>query len=154
MTIPDLPQSPVMVKILQNNHSKASEELRDFVKFFVKSVLFCTPWFPISCAIFQHWIMLGISIVIIAIIYASSLKRIKKNVNLSMVGNISFISSNSTRLINMEEVHNTTLLICEMRGCIKGVKLTLEILNVCIIFLTFLNLTVNIINLFLGGILI
>lgn len=154
MKIPDLPQSPVMVRILMAQHATASEELQAFVKFYVKSLFFCVPWLPLSLLIFQQWIPLGISIAAIAYCYPAIFRRLKSMVNLSQVGQISFISSNNTRLINMEEVHNTSLLISEMRGCIKGTKTVLVVLNVCLVSLTFLNLVINVINLILGGVLL
>lgn len=154
MKIPDLPQSPVMVRILMTQHADTSDELRNFVKFYVKSLFFCIPWLPLSLLIFQQWVLLGITILTVSYLYISIFNKVKKMVNLSMVGQISFISSNNTRLINMEDVHNTSLLVCEMRGCIKGAKAVLVVLNVCIVSLTFLNLALNILNLILGGVIL
>ena len=154
MKIPDLPQSPVMVRILMAQHAETSEELHKFVKFYVKSLLFCAPWLPLALLIFQQWALLGICMASICYAYPAIFNKVKKMVNLSMVGQISFISSNNTRLINMEEVHNTSLLVCEMRGCIKGAKAVLVVLNVCLVSLTFLNLALNVINLILGGVLL
>lgn len=154
MKIPDLPQSPVMVRILIAQHAETSDELQKFVRFYVKSLIFCVPWLPISFLVFQKWALLGVSLSAIMYAYIAVFNKVKSMVNLSMVGQISFISSNNTRLINMEEVHNTSLLVCEMRGCIKGAKAVLVVLNVCLVSLTFLNLALNVINLIVGGVLL
>lgn len=141
-------REPQLVKLMENNHSETQKELR----FFLRKLLIRAPIFGVILPILiWDWFLTLGTIGINCLFYVLCYRHIKKSVYLGQVGSVMFNVSNEGAAPNMENVYNSTLIICEMRGYIKTMSKVLDIYNLCVIFFVSLNLITKIILLILGG---
>lgn len=140
-------REPQLVKLMENNHSITQRELRIFLRKFI--IRF--PIFGVILPILMwDWVLSIGCIIMNCLFYVLCYRHIRKNVYLGQVGSVMFNISNEGAAPNMENVYNSTLLICEMRGYIKTMGKVLDIYNLCVIFFVSLNLILKIIQL-IGG---
>ena len=89
--------------------------------------------------------------IITAVFYIFSIRKVLKSINLAKVGNILFTQTNIGSMINIEDVHNSTLQICEMKGVINGISKAINVYSVCEIILIVLNVISHLLIYLLGG---
>ncbi len=144
-------REPPLVRIMEQEHGKLQAQLTKFLKSSIyKTIIFTL--LPILPGVFvKDWgLMINLPI-ITAVFYIFSIRKVLKSINLAKVGNILFTQTNIGSMINIEDVHNSTLLICEMKGVINGIAKAINVYSVCEIILIVLNVISHLLIYLLGG---
>ena len=79
------------------------------------------------------------------------IRKTLKSINLARVGNILFSQTNIGSMINIEDVYNTTLQICEMKGVINGINNAVNAYSVCETIIIILNVISHFLIYLIGG---
>lgn len=144
-------REPPLVRIMEQEHGKLQSQLESFLKSTIyKTIVFTL--LPILPGIFtKDWGLIINLPVITACFYIFSIRKVLKSINLAKVGNILFSQSNYGLMINIEDVHKTTLQICEMKGVINGITKAINVYSVCEIILIVLNAISHLLIYLIGG---
>ena len=143
--------APSLVRVMEQEHGKMQTKLNAFLRSSIyKTIIFTI--LPIIPGIFmKDWSMIVILPVVSLIYYSYMIRKTLKSINLARVGNILFSQTNIGSMINIEDVYNTTLQICEMKGVINGINNAVNAYSVCETIIIILNVISHFLIYLIGG---
>ena len=144
-------REPPLVRVMEQEHGKMQTKLNAFLRSSIyKTIIFTI--LPIIPGIFmKDWSMIVILPVVSLIYYSYMIRKTLKSINLARVGNILFSQTNIGSMINIEDVYNTTLQICEMKGVINGINNAVNAYSVCETIIIILNVISHFLIYLIGG---
>lgn len=144
-------REPPLVRVMEEEHGKLQMKLNAFLRSSIyKTIIFTI--LPIIPGIFmKDWSMIVILPVVSLIYYSYMIRKTLKSINLARVGNILFSQTNIGSMINIEDVYNTTLQICEMKGVINGINNAVNAYSVCETIIIILNVISHFLIYLIGG---
>lgn len=144
-------REPPLVRVMEQEHGKMQTKLNAFLRSSIyKTIIFTI--LPIIPGIFmKDWSMIVILPVVSLIYYSYMIRKTLKSISLARVGNILFSQTNIGSMINIEDVYNTTLQICEMKGVINGINNAVNAYSVCETIIIILNVISHFLIYLIGG---
>lgn len=144
-------REPPLVRVMEQEHGKLQTKLNTFLRSSIYKTFIFTA-LPILPGIFmKDWCMIVILPIVSLIFYSYMIRKTLKSVKLAKVGNILFNQTNIGSMINIEDVYNTTLQICEMKGVINGINNAVNAYSVCETIIIVLNVISHFLIYLLGG---
>lgn len=144
-------REPPLVRVMEQEHGKMQTKLNAFLRSSIYKTFIFTI-LPIIPGIFmKDWSMIVILPVVSLIYYSYMIRKTLKSINLARVGNILFSQTNIGSMINIEDVYNTTLQICEMKGVINGINNAVNAYSVCETIIIILNVISHFLIYLIGG---
>ena len=144
-------REPPLVRVMEQEHGKMQTKLNAFLRSSIyKTIIFTI--LPIIPGIFmKDWSMIVILPVVSLIYYSYMIRKTLKSISLARVGNILFSQTNIGSMINIEDVYNTTLQICEMKGVINGINNAVNAYSVCETIIIITNIISHLLTHLIGG---
>lgn len=144
-------REPPLVRVMEQEHGKLQTKLNTFLRSSIyKTIIFTI--LPIIPGIFMKDLCMIVILPVVSLFfYSYMIRKTLKSINLAKVGNILFSQTNIGSLINIEDVYNTTLQICEMKGVINGNNNAVNAYSVCETIIIILNVISHFLIYLLGG---
>lgn len=132
-------REPPLVRVMEQEHNKLQSAITAFLKSSIYKTIIFTILPILPGILLKDWSMLIILPIVSLGFYVYMIRKTVKSISLAKVGNILFNQTNMGMAINIEDVYNTTLQICEMRGVINGITKAINAYSVCEMIMIILN---------------